>query len=286
MLRFFCSIFAVCVVTVNCYAEPNLTVQGLSSEGKLPNRILEALIAREGGYTIVYPDDKSGIETSEPKLHSEILSGERDLMWTLTSKAHEEKFQAVYIPLYRGLIGMRIALVKAQNLNLFKNVSSLQDLQQFKAGQGLMWADTKILESNQLKVVKELKYLNLFPMLEGGRFDYFPRGLPEPFSEIEREAKYNLAVEPYLLLKYTAPFYFFVRKGNTELHDYLKNGLENMIADGTFETLFFNDTQVKQALKQANVKQRIVIELNNPGLTPQTPIGRKALWFDPINEDF
>ncbi len=59
-----------------------------------------------------------------------------------------------------------------------------------------------------------------------------------------------------------------------------------MIADGTFETLFFNDTQVKQALKQANVKQRIVIELNNPGLTPQTPIGRKALWFDPINEDF
>ncbi|WP_143873280.1 hypothetical protein [Catenovulum sediminis] len=213
MLRFFCSIFAVCVVTVNCYAEPNLTVQGLSSEGKLPNRILEALIAREGGYTIVYPDDKSGIETSEPKLHSEILSGERDLMWTLTSKAHEEKFQAVYIPLYRGLIGMRIALVKAQNLNLFKNVSSLQDLQQFKAGQGLMWADTKILESNQLKVVKELKYLNLFPMLEGGRFDYFPRGYPNPLVKLNVKPNIIWLSNPISCLNTQPRFIFLYAKG-------------------------------------------------------------------------
>ncbi len=280
------SIIAVFIFTTYSYAEQDLAVQGLSNQAKLPNRILETLIAREGGYAIVYPDDKSGIETSETKLHAEIISGERDLMWTLTSKTHEDKFQAVYIPLYRGLIGMRISIVKAQNRDLFKQVSSLQELQRFKAGQGLMWADTKILESNQLQVVKELKYLNLFPMLEGGRFDYFPRGLPEPFSEIEREAKYNLIVEPHLLIKYIAPFYFFVRKGNTELHDYLKNGLENMIADGTYEKLFFDDPQVKQALTLTNVKQRKVIDLTNPNLTPQTPTQRKELWFDPINDKF
>lgn len=268
------------------WAGTPLKVQGLSSETKLPNRLLNAIIARNGVYDLVYPDDETQIEASETKLHAEIESGERDLMWTLTSKSYEDKFKAIYIPLYRGLIGMRIALVKAENTELFRTVYTLTELKAFSAGQGLMWADTKILQANGLPVVKELKYQNLFPMLEGQRFDYFPRGLPEPWGEIAREARYNLAVEPYILLKYKAPFYFFVRKGNAKLASYINNALEDMISDGTYEKMFFNDKQVKQALNRANVKQRRVINLTNPNLTEQTPIQRTILWFDPVNEDY
>ncbi|MCU4674045.1 transporter substrate-binding domain-containing protein [Catenovulum sp. 2E275] len=282
------SLYLFCIFLIPQFANANqpLTVQGLSTETKLPNRILKALIEREGGYDLVFPDDVNGVESSEVKLHTEILSGERDLMWTLTSKQHEDKFQPIYIPLYRGLIGMRIAIVKSENIDVFNQVKTLQDLTSFKAGQGLMWADTKILEANGLTVVKELKYLNLFPMLEGERFDYFPRGLPEPWSEIERESKYNLAVEPNILIRYKAPFYFFVRKGNEQLRQYIEAGLEKMIADGTYEAMFFNDPQVKQALSQANVKNRVVIDLQNPNLTAQTPVNRQVFWFDPVNEEY
>ena len=58
--------------------------------------------------------------------------------------------------------------------------------------------------------------------------------------------------------------------------------LEEMVADGSFEKMFFADQQVKSALELANVKQRTVIELINPLLTENTPISRTELWFDPL----
>ncbi|URQ89290.1 transporter substrate-binding domain-containing protein [Pseudoalteromonas sp. SCSIO 43101] len=150
------------------------------------------------------------------------------------------------------------------------------------AGQGKTWPDTKILKANQLPVVTTLKYPNLFPMLEGERFDYFPRGVNEPWDEIANHSELNLTVEPHLVIKYTAPLYFFVNKNNHTLHKQLNDALKEMIEDGTFNAMFLADSQVQMVLSKANLSSRRVIELDNPTLSSNTPNKNSPLWFNPF----
>ena len=49
-------------------------------------------------------------------------------------------------------------------------------------------------------------------MLEGGRYDYFPRGVHEPWSEITARPHLPLTVEKHILVKYPMPAYLFVNK--------------------------------------------------------------------------
>lgn len=258
-----------------------LVVQGRADDTRFSLTILKAAIKRGNKYNLEYYNDIRGLEVSEMKLRTDLLSNKVDLIWTLTSAELEEKFAAIYIPIYRGMTGMRIALVRNDRTHIFDNVKSINDLNPFKAGQGKTWADTQILEHNQINVVKTLKYNNLFPMLEGGRFDYFPRGLPEPWAEIKRESQYNLVVEPNLLFKYVAPLYFFTHPENKMLNKHITDNLEAMIADGTFEKMFFSHNEIKETLVKANVENRLVIPLENPSLSKRTPLKRNELWFDP-----
>ena len=56
-----------------------------------------------------------------------------------------------------------------------------------------------------------------------------------------------------------------------------------MIADGSYQELFFNHPDIKDALDKANLPNRRVINLVNPGLTSKTPLNRPELLFDPKN---
>ncbi|WP_198673685.1 hypothetical protein [Algibacillus agarilyticus] len=247
----------------------------------MPSRVVKEALKRGNRYAVEFPyDDLQHVPTSRE--NEDLASGRLHVIWGMSSLELEEKFQAVYIPIYRGLLGMRVAIVKKENRNMFSNVKTLDDFKQFSAGQGTTWPDTKILEANGIPVIKELKYFNLFPMLEGGRFDYFPRGAHEPWGEIVREAKYNLTVDPYLLVRYRAPTYLFVPKDRQDIARHLTQQLELMVSDGTLESLFFADPNVQQALNNANLQDRIVFDINNPQLTDKTPLDRSELWFDPL----
>ena len=255
-------------------------LQSYAEDTSLPHKLLVATMQRANlDYVYPYANDKS---VSNTRVLNDVKSGGLDVMWSMTSRDLEREYQDLYFPIFRGLLGMRLAIVKKENAHLLRHVKSLADLKAFVAGQGKVWPDTQILEHNGLEVAKTLKYPNLFYMLEGGRFDYFPRGINEPWDEIVRHAELNLTVEPHVLIKYRAPLYFFVNKNNGQLHRQLTQALEELVADGSFESLFFADEQVQNALALANVNQRVVIELNNPLLTSHTPIHRSELWFDPL----
>ena len=118
-------------------------------------------------------------------------------------------------------------------------------------------------------------------MLEGGRFDYFPRGIHEPWQEIKNNKDLNLTVEPNILMNYRMPMYFFMHKDNIVLRKRLIKAVEVLISNGTFQKMFFADSEVRDALKKSNIQNRRVIEMNNPFLTTKTPLNRKELWFDP-----
>ncbi|WP_394779359.1 hypothetical protein [Undibacterium sp.] len=224
----------------------------------------------------------TNLKMQQARVIQEMLSehGEADLLWTMTSAEREAQLLAVKIPIDKGLIGWRIALVKAERRDIFHGVKSVQDMRSFKAGQEHDWPDTPILQSNGLPVVTATAYDALFNMLTGKRFDYFPRSIMEIGDELRVHPEHNLEIEQQIVLHYPAALYFFVSPRRPELARDLRVGLEKAIANGSFESLF-RKYQLPM-IKSANLGKRRVLELKNPLLGPNSlPDKRPELWYRP-----
>lgn len=238
---------------------------------------LEATVDTHGPYEIRMWN------VSTPRQERELYELERggglDVVWSMTSMERERALQPIRIPLVKGLLGFRIALVRTSESNMFAAVDSLEALRRFTAVQGVGWPDTEILEANGLPVEAGREYEGLFAMLRAGRCDYFPRGITELEEELEKFARDGLAVEPRVLLYYPTAVYFFVRRTNAGLAERLEIGLEEIIRDGRFEAVFqqYNGA----ALQRANLERRVLIRLENPLLPPDTPLSRRELWYHP-----
>jgi hypothetical protein len=228
-----------------------------------------------------YTFEEIGEDLTQPRQVEEVRDGKLDVMWTATSQELEDTLLPVRIPLYKGLLGHRILLIRAGDQARFDQVHTLDDLRRIPIGQGTFWSDTKILEANGLKVIKAAKTPSLFFMLDGGRYDGFPRGVFEPFGEVAGHPNLNLAVEKRLMLVYKMPYYFFVSPNNKQLGHDLELGLNRAIADGSFEKVFLSSPNVQEAIQKGDLKNRIIFNLNNPGLPKETPVDRPELWVDP-----
>lgn len=210
----------------------------------------------------------------------DVATGRTDLLWAATNQEMEDKLLPIRICLYKGLLGHRIFIINPASQPKFDRVKTFDDLKQFTFGQGTTWADSSILESNGLKVIRANKYQSLFYMVDGGRFDAFPRGVQEPWQELETNSNLPLAVEKRIMLVYRMPFYLFTGKKNTKLAADLELGLNRAIADGSFDNIFYNDPMVKAVLEKANLEERLVFNLQNPTLPKETPVDRPELWLD------
>jgi hypothetical protein len=244
-------------------------------------KVLELAIAHMDTPYKIQPD--AGGQRTQSRYVEDIISDKIDLMWTATDQGLENQMQPIRIPLLKGLLGHRIFLIHKGDQAKFEQVKTFEDLKKIKLGQGTMWADTKILEANHLNVVKANKYHSLLYMVDGGRFDAFPRGVQEPWSEVNSIPGLELGVEKRIMLVYKMPFYFFVSKNNTKLARDLELGLNRAIADGSFDELFFKDPSVRNAVEQGDLKNRLVFHLDNPSLPKETPVDRRELWLDLSN---
>lgn len=225
----------------------------------------------------------TGEQRTQGRYVDDVISGKVDIMWAATDQDIENKLQPVRIPLLKGLLGHRIFLIHKGDQAKFDRVKTFADLQRIRLGQGTTWADTKILEANKLTVVKTNKYPSLLHMLDGGRFDAFPRGVQEPWSEVNSVQGLELEVEKRIMLVYKMPFYLFVSKTNQKLAKDLELGLNRAIADGSFDQAFFNDPAIRSAVEKADLKNRLVFQLENPQLPKETPVDRPELWLDVNN---
>lgn len=219
-------------------------------------------------------------ELPQSRLIEEINLGKVDLMWAGVDPTLESELLPIRIPILKGLLGHRIFIIKKEHQARFDNIKTIADLKQLTAGQGTLWGDTQILKSANIPVITTLKYPNLFYMLEGERFDYFPRAIHEPWSEVTSHPQLNLAVEKNVMLVYPFAMYFFVKKDNQALHDKLYQGFEMAIADGSFNEMFFSNKNMKHALTKTDIKNRTVIKIANPAMHPDTPMDRKEFWLD------
>ncbi len=203
-----------------------------------------------------------------------------DVAWTMTSSEREQNALPIRIPLMKGLLGVRLAIINKSNLSKFAGVHTLEDLRGYTALQGHDWPDTKILNANGLQVKTAPQYSEMFRLISRGRYDYFPRGVLEIFSELESTTFTNLIAEPNLVLTYPAPVYFFVSNNNKPLANRLEKGLRQLLASGEFDRLLRGHPNHVKALAAMNLEKRRVIRLKNPDLPPQTPLDDPALWWD------
>jgi hypothetical protein len=221
--------------------------------------------------------------TTEDRMTTDLLEGRLTMMWGGVTPYYEKTLMPIHIPVLKGMLGHRIFIIKEGNQYLFDNIQTLDDLKKLTGGQGSKWGDTLVLKNAELPTATTAKYANLFKMLEGDRFDYFPRAIHEPWSEINDHPDFNLTVEKRILLIYPYAMYFMVAPDNQRLHDLIYQGFETAILDGSFNNLFYDDPGIKEALENSNLGERIVLRIPNPNMGLKTPIDRVEFWLE-LNE--
>lgn len=269
ILCLWCSLAAAGPATV-CFPRAD----GDGAQGDYGVALLELALAKAGGN---YRVALSPAHMQQNRALAELQSphGRIDVVATMTSVEREATMLPVRIPMTRGLIGWRIGLLRADRKQLLQAVRSLEDLRRFTAGQGHDWPDVAILRHSGLPVQPVAVYHNLFGLLKAERFDWAPRSVNEIWAEAARHPA--LAVDPYVVLRYPTADYFFVNRNNSALAEEIRRGLETALADGSFEKLFYS--YYGPQIRRARLDQRVLIKLPNPLLPPQTPLGRKELWF-------
>ncbi|OMH25837.1 transporter substrate-binding domain-containing protein [Motiliproteus sp. MSK22-1] len=201
-----------------------------------------------------------------------------DVVWSMTSKDRERLLHPIRIPIYKGLIGWRLLLIRQQDQKKFSQLEHVTELTKLAAVQGHDWPDTAILESNGFLVQGASNYQGMFDMLARGRADYFPRSIVEIWQEQNNHRNKQLVVETTLLMHYPTAFYYFVNKNNRLLAEDLEAGLRRIIANSEFDRLF--STYFDPIMDKARIDQRRLVELDNPTLPAETPLGQSRLWLD------
>lgn len=242
-------------------------------------QLLELLLERTSEEFGPYQINITRTIHSQRRDINQLKSGEINVFISMTSQAREEVMQAIRFPVFKGLYGYRVLLIKENEQAKFSKIKSLEALQQLTGVQGSHWPDLQILQANGLKVESTSQHKSLYKMLEHGRVDYFPRGIHEPWKELKDRPEMALAVEKSLMLYYPAPGYIFVDKNNTRLEKRLNQGFKNIIESGEFNRFFNLHPQIVEMKNQANMKNRTLLKLSNPLLTPETPLQDERLWF-------
>ncbi|MFY7863958.1 amino acid ABC transporter substrate-binding protein [Roseateles sp.] len=224
--------------------------------------------------------EKSKVFTNGLRDRRRLEAGEIQVLCYTTSMEMEHNFVPIRIPLRKGLLGYRVALIRKADQGRFAQVQSAEDLRKFTVGQGVGWDDGKVYAGHGIPVM-EGQFNNLLKMLDHQRFDLLPRGLGQVQLDLSLYGKElpQVAIEEKLLFHYPWPYYFFFAKSNMALKNRVELGLRKMMKDGSFDAIFWRYNRL--AIESLNLKQRRVIELRNPLLPKETPLDDASLWFSP-----
>ena len=211
-------------------------------------------------------------------------SGAINIFSRSTAIEHERAMLPIRIPIDKGLISYRVFLIRADAQPKFAAVRSLDDLRKLSVGSFTTWTDTKTLRDAGFPVVTGDSYEGLFRMLVAGRFDYFSRSVDEAYREHDerKDRLPEMKVEENLLLYFPTTRYFFVQRSpaGEALARRIEGGLNEMIRDGSFDVHF--KKYKGPLIERAHLNKRKLYRIANAYLSPETPLARKELWFDPF----
>ncbi len=266
---------------VHAESTPIVHPQASTLQNSLILDILKLAI-RKSGQGHLYTFEAQGV-TSETEQAAQIQNGSLSVMWTGAQAQTDNQMTPILIPILKGLLGHRIFIIREEKQRLFDEIETLDELKNLLPGQARFTEDTAILKHANMHVVDPVKHANLFKMLEGGRFDYFPRAVHEPWQEVENHRDLPLAIEEKILLVYPYAMYFFVSHRNSKLKSTIDTGFRAAIEDGSFDQLFFNHELVRNAFEKSNFTSRRIFRLQNPNVNATAYEQNSELWLNVEN---
>ncbi len=212
-----------------------------------------------------------------------LKQGAIDVIAAGPTKDRAALYQAIKVPLYMGLLGYRVLVIRKDRYQEFADIRTPDELKKFIACQAIHWPDSDILEANEYRVMRVLKFESMFAMVINGRCDYFPRAITEGYSEIQAYAELSksdeLMVFDDIILKYKFPFYFFTSLENKPLANALTIGLTRAINDSSLLELMATHPVTKHLFPLSQWHNKQFFYLFNPLLPEDTPINNAKLWL-------
>lgn len=202
-----------------------------------------------------------------------------DVMWTVTSIQREKDYLPVRIPLTKGLIGYRIAVINNNVKDAFTLNAPLSAIKKLQHMQGHDWPDADILSFNDFTVSTTSWYSTLYKALDEHHYDVLLRGVLEITTEYELYKPVNSTIDMNHAFYYPSAIYFFVAKNRTDIAALLHKSLTSLKANGEFDNLLFSFPPHAKALEKLGLRKRQVHILENPLLPPETPVNDQQLWF-------
>ncbi len=270
MIRFFCFMSLLFMLSLSSTAKANdsceMTIKHPMLESSKDNLIFKLFSLSISKVTTKVCYEQLNTVMSEARKSKSIEKGFIDVQWASADSFANDLLIPVNIPIFKGILGYRIFVIRKNDQHLFENVNSLSDLQKFIAGQGKFWGDTKVLEHAGLPVVTSTRGRHLWQMLASKRFDYLPLAIHEPWQDLKIRPELDLVVEKNLMLVYPMALFFYVNKDNEKLYQYLEQGMRMAIKDGSYDAILKSSEMIKSAAKYANIETRKIIYINNPDI--------------------
>lgn len=240
---------------------------------------LQASSAKYGPYEL----HVSPMVMERDRLMLEMIRGKLvNLSAQISSPEWERKLIPIRVPIDKGLSCYRISLINGNRQAQFNAITSMSQLKTLSLGAGRQWNSTAVYSGAGFDVVPGNSTDNLHSMLAVNRFVHFPRGVDEVLFEYESHvaAFPALAIESGMVVYMPLPRYFFVAPGYQRLAQRLEYGLNLLVADGSFDKMFHQ--AYDGVIDKLALRKRRVFKLDNPLLSPQTPLANKAYWYDPF----
>lgn len=207
-----------------------------------------------------------------------------DVYWMGTNIQREQQLRAIRIPLDRGLVGFRRFIIRADRAAMFDTITGYEQLKNYLACQGLDWPDADILHAASMRVTEISAFEGLYQQVVAKRCDYLPRGYYEAGPELAERRKHypQLVQQQTLVLHYPFTIYFFVKRENEELAQWIEQGLERMIDSGELLNYMINHPLTGHVFPlNKSASPRYTIHIPNPYLPADTPITNARYWVQP-----
>ncbi len=191
------------------------------------------------------------------------------------------KVLVVPIPVRRGILSYRVALVHKENLGSVAKTKGVDELRNVRVGMYRGSSTLRVLKKQHFNTIESENHLSMFSMLEHKRFTYVLRGIHEVYDELEtkKEMMPNIVVEPGIAFHLFMPTVIFLSPTETRLAERLEKGLLKILETGEFKQIF--DKYYLPFAKQADLQDRKIIKIYNP-LSDMIDFPEKpGLWFDP-----
>ena len=207
-----------------------------------------------------------------------------DVVAAAPSIERDAMYHSIKVPLFLGLLGYRVLIIRKDRLAQFSQLKTAEDLKNLIACQATHWPDSDILEANNYHVMRVLNFDSMFSMVLNNRCDYFPRSITEGYAEIEAYSKHNnndeLMIFDQVILQYKLPLYFFTQSENDTLIAILSEGLNQAVEDGSLIELMKKHSMTKHLFPLSQWQDKTFFHLSNPFFSTKTPKTNSNLWIN------